>query len=77
MTGSISDTEYPDGIDLGGFKQTTSPADGRFREGKGLTGFRNPGAVSPPGQGAEFMAELPRIKTLITHTTIRGKAAMG
>lgn len=40
-TGSISDTEYPDGTDLGGFKQTTSPADGRFREGKGLSGFWN------------------------------------
>lgn len=26
----------PDGVDRGGFKQTTSPADGRFREGKDL-----------------------------------------
>lgn len=50
-TESISDTEYPDGIDTGGFKQTKSPADGRFREGKGLWGFEIRCAVSPPGQG--------------------------
>lgn len=27
-------------------------------------------------KGPDFMAKLPRIKTLITHTTIRGKASM-
>lgn len=62
-TESISDTEYPDGIDTGGFKQTKSPADGRFREGKGLFGVsKSDVPYRRLVKGPDFMAELPRVK---------------
>lgn len=63
MTESISDTEYPHGTDLGGFKQTKSPADGRFWEGKGLFGVsKSDVPYRRPVKGPDFMAELPRVK---------------
>lgn len=72
MTESISDTEYPDGIDTGGFKQTKSPADGRFWEGKGLSGFRNPMCcIAARSRGRTSWPNCRGSKTLITHTTIR------
>lgn len=63
MTESISDTEYPDGIDTGGFKQTESPADGRSWEGKGLFGVSKSDVPHRrPVKGPDFMAELLRVK---------------
>lgn len=74
-TGSISDTEYPDGTDLGGFKQTTSPADGR-PQGKGFSGFRNPPCCIAAWSRDRTSWPTAADQMLITHTTIRGLASM-
>lgn len=63
MTESISVTEYPYGIDTGGFKQTESPADGRSWEGKDLFGVsKSDVPYRRPVKGPDFMAELLRVK---------------
>ena len=59
------------------FKQTTSPAVGRFREGKGLSGFRNPMCrIAGWSRDRTSWPNCRGSKTLITHTTIRGEASM-